>query len=366
MKVGILGLPNVGKSTLFNALTRSRLAEAKNYPFCTIEPNVGMVKVPDERLSVLQRMFHSEKIIPAAIEFVDIAGLVQGASSGAGLGNQFLANIREVDLVVHVIRCFVDKDVIHAMETVDARRDLEVIQTELLLADLQSVQRQLEKNRQRAKSLDKNSLFLCKFLEKLEKNLNDGFPVDALEIDEKEAEALKSLGLLTAKPVIYACNMAEGDLADPLKNFQLQNVLESLKSVKNGDYCVICAQLEEELGEMSEEEEKLFLQDLGLSGSGVDVLIRKSYELLGLASFFTAGEPEARAWTFRQGMKAPQCAGVIHSDFERGFIKAEVVSYDDLVRFGGSLQAKQNGRYRLEGKDYEFQDGDVAIFRFSK
>lgn len=365
MKVGIVGLPNVGKSTLFNALTRSHKAEAKNYPFCTIEPNVGVVEVPDSRLAVLQEMVHTSVVIPAAIEFVDIAGLVKGASHGEGLGNQFLAHIREVDVIVHVVRCFEDGDILHSYDRVNAVDDAEIINTELILADLQSIQGQLVKNQRKAKSLDPKAIQLCELLKKLESHLNDGLPAHSCELTPEEMAMMKSLFLLSAKPVLYACNVDENTLVSPENNGQVRAMKQYLATQKHAEYCLISAKLEEDLGELSMEEERKFLSDLGIGTSGLETLIRKAYQLLGLASFFTAGEKEVRAWTFSLGMKAPACAGVIHNDFEKGFIKAEVISYEDLVQYGGFQGAKQAGRCRLEGRDYLFRDGDVAIFRFN-
>lgn len=365
MKVGIVGLPNVGKSTLFNALTRSHKAEAKNYPFCTIEPNVGIVEVPDGRLQVLQRMVHTSVVIPAAIEFVDIAGLVRGASQGEGLGNQFLAHIREVDVIVHVVRCFEDGDIVHSYDRIDPVDDAEIINTELILADLQSVQNQLAKNQRKAKSLDPKILQLCDLLRKLEDHLDRGRPARSCELTSEEAPLMKQLCLLSAKPVLYACNVDETSLLSPESNGHIQAMKRYLETQGQSEYSLISARLEEDLGELSPDEERDFLADLGIEKSGLETLIQKAYQLLGLASFFTAGEQEVRAWTFTLGMKAPACAGLIHGDFERGFIKAEVISYDDLVQCGSFQQARQAGRCRLEGRDYAFRDGDVVIFRFN-
>lgn len=362
--MGIVGLPNVGKSTLFNALTRTRKAEAQNYPFCTIEPNVGIVEVPDGRLAFLQQMTGTAVVIPAVVEFVDIAGLVAGASNGEGLGNQFLANIREVDAIIHVVRCFEDENILHSCGNVNAIRDVEIINTELLLADLQSIHSQLERQRKHAKALDKESLHLVSLLERLENHLNGGKMANTLPLEEGEAISLKRLCLLTAKPILYACNVDENELADSSQNAQVAAIKDHVKRHAQAGYVVVSARVEEELGDLSPEESRLFLQDLGVRDSGVSELICRSYELLGLASFFTAGEKEVRAWTFRKGMRAPACAGVIHGDFEKGFIRAEVVSYEDLKRHGNVQSARQAGRYRSEGKDYEFQDGDVVLFRF--
>lgn len=362
LQAGIVGLPNVGKSTLFNALTRTRKAEAANYPFCTIEPNVGVVEVPDDRLEPLRAISKTHVIIPAAIEFVDIAGLVAGASKGEGLGNQFLANIREVDAIVHVVRCFENDDIIHNMGSVDPLRDIEVINTELVLADLQSAENQLDKNRKKAKGQDKEAMANTALLERLCAHLNEGRPAVTLDMTEEEHLRLKSFTLLTSKRVLFACNVGEEDLAKG-GNAYTEKVAQWAQNNHDADTCVICARIEEELGELAPAEAAEYLSALGVSGSGVTTLIRKAYTLLGLASYFTAGEKEVRAWTFSIGMKAPQCAGVIHTDFEKKFIKAEVVSYDDLISFGSTAAAREAGKYRLEGKEYVFKDGDVALFK---
>ena len=366
LQAGIVGLPNVGKSTLFNALTKSRKAEAANYPFCTIEPNVGVVEVPDDRAWVLKDIAGTNVVIPAAIEFLDIAGLVEGASKGEGLGNKFLANIREVDAIVHVVRCFEDSDVVHNMGEVDPIRDIEVITTELVLADMESVENQIQKNGKKAKAGDKEAVANVALLEKLLPHLNSGKPISAMELGEEEEERLKTFNLLSGKPILYACNIPEDELANGDANPYVQQVKKYAQEHHGAGSCVISAKLEAEISELSPEEAKEFLKDLGVDDSGVSQLIRASYELLGLASYFTAGEKEVRAWTFKKGMKAPECAGVIHSDFEQGFIKAEVVSYKDLVELGSTQKAREAGKYRLEGKDYVFKDGDVALFRFNK
>jgi len=365
LKAGIVGLPNVGKSTLFNALTRSRKAEAANYPFCTIDPNVGVVTVPDERLAVLQKIAKTNVIIPAAIEFVDIAGLVAGASKGEGLGNQFLATIREVDAIVHVVRCFEDPDVIHTMGSVDPVRDIEVVTTELILSDLDAVQKRIEKNHKKVRSGDKEALAEVALLERLGPHLNGNKPAGILPATEDEVKMLKLFQLLTAKPVIYACNVAEGDLATAEKNPFVQKVAEFVRAHHDAAYVPISARIEAELIDLAEDEAKAFLKDLGVDDSGVSSLIRSTYQLLGLQTYFTAGEKEVRAWTIRKGWKAPQAAGVIHTDFEKGFIKAEIVSYADLSKLGSVAAAREAGKYRLEGKEYVFQDGDVALFRFN-
>jgi len=365
LKAGIVGLPNVGKSTLFNALTRSRKAEAANYPFCTIDPNVGVVTVPDERLAVLQKIAKTNVVIPAAIEFVDIAGLVAGASKGEGLGNQFLANIREVDAIVHVVRCFEDPDVIHTMGSVDPVRDIEVVGTELVLADLDLVQKRVDKTQKKAKSGDKEAQAEVVLLERLLPHLNAGKPANTLTANEEEAKILKLLQLLSGKPVIYACNVAEDDLAKAEENQYVQKVAAFVKAHHDAAYVPISARIESELIDLPPEEAKAFLADLGVADSGVSSLIRATYALLGLMTYFTAGEKEVRAWTIKKGWKAPQAAGVIHTDFEKGFIKAEVVSYADLSRLGSVAAAREAGKYRLEGKEYVFHDGDVALFRFN-
>jgi GTP-binding protein YchF len=365
LKAGIVGLPNVGKSTLFNALTRSRKAEAANYPFCTIDPNVGVVTVPDERLYVLQKIAKTGVVIPAAIEFVDIAGLVAGASKGEGLGNQFLANIREVDAIVHVVRCFEDADVVHTMGSVDPVRDIEVVTTELVLSDLDAVQKRMDKTQKKAKSGDKEAHAEVVLMERLIPHLNSNKPANILPATEDEAKLLKLFQLLTAKPVIYACNVAESDLATAEQNPFVMKVAEFVRAHHDAAYVPISARIEAELIDLAPDEAKAFLKDLGVDDSGVSSLIRATYALLGLQTYFTAGEKEVRAWTVKTGWKAPQAAGVIHTDFEKGFIKAEVVSYADLAKLGSVAAAREAGKYRLEGKEYVFQDGDVAVFRFN-
>lgn len=366
MQAGIVGLPNVGKSTLFNAVTRTRKAEAANYPFCTIEPNVGIVQVPETRLAPLARIAKTDKIIPAAIEFVDIAGLVAGASKGEGLGNQFLSNIRQVDAIIQVVRCFEDEDIIHNMGSVDPVRDIEIITTELVLADLQSVENQIERQARKVKGQDKEAAASLALLEKVRTHLNEGKPANVMEVAEEDQSRLRSFFLLTTKPVIFACNVREEDLADPHSNPFVKAVDDYVKAHHNAASCVICSKLEEELSEMDPAEADDFLEELGVDDSGVSQLIRATYDLLGLASYFTAGEKEARAWTFRKGMKAPECAGVIHTDFQAGFIKAEVVAYDDLIAAGSKPAAREAGKLRMEGKEYVFKDGDVVEFRFNK
>ena len=363
LQAGIVGLPNVGKSTLFNALTKSRKAEAANYPFCTIDPNVGVVQVPDSRLGPLAELVGTSTIIPAAVEMVDIAGLVEGASKGEGLGNKFLANVREVDAIVHVVRCFEDEDVIHNMGRVDPVGDAEVIMTELVLADSESVASQLQKNLKKARGDDKDAAANVTLLERLVPHLDEGKPANLLEMDEDERERMKAFFLLSGKPMLYACNLKEEEIADPEANPFLHPFQEWASRQQDAICCVISAKMEEELSELSEEDSKEYLEAMGVEDSGVTSLINATYDLLGLASFLTAGEKEARAWTFRKGMTAPQCAGVIHTDFEKSFIKAEVISYDELTAAGSMQNAKDAGKLRLEGKEYLFADGDVALFK---
>ena len=365
LKAGIVGLPNVGKSTLFNALTRSRKAEAANYPFCTIDPNVGVVIVPDDRAYVLKGIAKTNVVVPAAIEFVDIAGLVAGASKGEGLGNQFLANIRETDAIVHVVRCFVDDDIIHTMGGVDPVRDIEVITTELVLADLEAVEKRLNKTQKLAKSGDKDAQAEFALLERLIPHLNENKPANVLPATDDEKKLMQLFQLLSAKPVLYACNVAEGDLATAEENPFVKKVADFVKAHHDAAYVPISARIEAELIDLSSEEAREFLKDLGVTDSGVSQLIKGTYNLLGLQTYFTAGEKEVRCWTIKKGWKAPQAAGVIHTDFEKGFIKAEVVAYDDLTRLGSTAAARDAGKYRIEGKEYIFQDGDVALFRFN-
>ena len=366
LQAGIVGLPNVGKSTLFNALTRTRKAESANYPFCTIDPNVGVVQVPDARLEPLKEIAQTTTVIPAAIEFVDIAGLVEGASKGEGLGNKFLANIREVDAIVHVVRCFEDEDIIHNMGSIDPLRDIEVIHTELVLSDISSLESQREKLVKKSRSGDKDAVESLELIDRLLPHLNENKPAITLTMNEEELVTLKRLCLLSAKKVLYACNVSEADLADPSQNPYVKKVESFAQENHNAGTCVISAFVEAELIDFDTIEATEYLESLGIKDSGVSILIRSTYQLLGLASYFTAGEKEVRAWTFKNGMKAPQCAGVIHTDFEQGFIKAEIVSYEDLIDAGSVLKAKEAGKYRLEGKDYVFKDGDVTLFRFNK
>ena len=364
MKLGIVGLPNVGKSTLFNSLTKAG-AESANYPFCTIDPNVGVVTVPDERLNLLGDFYKSKKVTPAVIEFVDIAGLVKGASKGEGLGNQFLANIREVDAIVHVVRCFEDSNVVHVDGSIDPLRDIETINLELVFSDLEILERRIAKVTKTAR-MDKEAAKELAFLEKVKTHLEEGQLAITLETENEDEDAwLATYNLLTAKPVIYAANVAEDDIADDGANNQYVQAVREYAAKQNSEVFVICAQIEEEISELDEDERKMFLEDLGLTESGLEKLVRASYHLLGLMSFLTAGEDETRAWTIKIGTKAPQAAGKIHTDFERGFIKAEVVNYQDLLDCGSYAGAREKGLVRLEGKEYVVQDGDVILFRFN-
>ncbi len=364
MKLGIVGLPNVGKSTLFNSLTKAG-AESANYPFCTIDPNIGIVPVPDARLDVLAKMHNSAKIVPAVIEFVDIAGLVKGASKGEGLGNQFLSNIREVDAIVHVVRCFEDSNIVHVDGSIDALRDIETINLELLFSDLEILDRRFARLQKSVKN-DKSLVKETELVEKLKKHLEDGNMAKSYEpVDDDEKALLESFDLLTYKPTIYAANVTEDDLAnDGADNSNVAAVREYAKN-EGSEVFVICAQIEQEIAELEDDEKKMFLEDLGLEESGLEKLIKASYSLLGLISYITSGEMETKAWTITKGTKAPQAAGKIHSDFERGFIRAEVVSYDNLVEQGSMNAAKEKGLVRSEGKEYVVQDGDVVLFRFN-
>ena len=366
LKAGIVGLPNVGKSTLFNALTRSRKAEAANYPFCTIDPNVGVVMVPDERLAVLQRIAKTGVVIPAAIEFVDIAGLVAGASKGEGLGNQFLANIREVDAIVQVVRCFEDPDIVHTMGKVDPVRDIEVITTELVLADLDAVIKRIEKSQKKAKSGDKEAQAEIALLQRLEPHLNAGKTANLLPASEEEQKLMKLFQLLTAKPVLFACNVAEGDLATAEQNPFVQQVAGFVRSHHDAAYVPISARIESELIDLAPEEAKAFLKDLGVDDSGVSKLIQATYALLGLQTYVTAGEKEVRAWTIPVGTAAPQAAGVIHSDFEKGFVRAEIYSLEDLEQYKTEKDIRAAGKLRVEGKEYVMRDGDICHFLVGK
>ena len=360
LQCGIVGLPNVGKSTLFNALSNAK-AEAANYPFCTIEPNVGVVTVPDERLGILELLVHPERVLPAVIEFVDIAGLVAGASKGEGLGNQFLANIRETDAISHVVRCFEDENVIHVVGKVDPLSDIAVIDTELALADMASVEKALHKAQKNSRAGDKDAIRLVAILEPLMKQLDQAIPVRNMGLDRDQMALIKPLSLITAKPVLYVANVIEG-------GFENNPLLEAVKThaAKEGAPVVaICAKIEAEIADLSAEDKKVFLDDIGMSEPGLDRMISAAYTLLGLETYFTAGEKEVRAWTIHRGSTAPQAAGAIHTDFEKGFIRAEVIAFNDYITLGGEAKSKEAGKMRLEGKDYIVKDGDVMHFRFN-
>ena len=363
MKLGIVGLPNVGKSTLFNAITNAG-AQSANYAFCTIEPNVGVVDVPDYRLDKLAEMYSPDKVTPASIEFVDIAGLVKGALKGEGLGNKFLSHIREVDAIVHVVRCFENDDIIHVEGSIDPVRDIETINLELLLSDAEILDRRIAKAEKELKG-DKSLQKEVDFLHRLKSELDSGVNARAVEADEEEAEILSGIGLLSAKPVIYACNMSEDDFKNNIETNVRYNAVRELAAKEGAEVLPICAELEAEISSLDKEEKEMFLSDIGVDKGGLDLLIQRSYDLLGLMSFLTAGKPEVRAWTIKKGTKAPKAAGKIHSDIERGFIRAEVVSFDDLMALGSMQAAKENGKIRSEGKDYIMQDGDIVLFRFN-
>ncbi len=364
MELGVVGLPNVGKSTLFNAITKAG-AESANYPFCTIEPNVGVVAVPDERLEVLTKLYNAKKTTYASLKFVDIAGLVKGASKGEGLGNRFLASIRECEAIVHVVRCFIDPNITHVEGSINPIRDIETINLELALADLEGVKTRLEKAEKRIKQGDKDAALEVSALKKLEQLLDKGQPARLASLTAEEQVFVNSLFLITTKPVIYACNIAESDLGKPEDEIEFVKDVKAYAQKENAEVLVISAKVEQELTELDDEERQLFLEDLGLKESGLDRIIKIGYRLLGQISFLTAGEKEVRAWTITKGTKAPGAAGKIHSDFEKGFIKAEVVPYETLVECGGYLGAKEKGKVRVEGKDYVVQDGDVMLFRFN-
>ena len=366
MKLGMVGLTNVGKSTLFNAITNAG-AQSANYPFCTIEPNVGMVSVPDERLEKLAEIYNPDKFTPAVIEFVDIAGLVKGASKGEGLGNKFLSNIREVDAIVHVVRCFESDDIIHVEGSVDPARDIETINLELIFSDIEMAQRRLDKTAKALKG-DKSLQGEVDFLKRLIAHLENGLPARSVEInDETEQNVLDTTALLSAKPVIYACNMSEEDFTSGIESNKNYNAVKEIAEREKAEILPICAALEAEISGLSDEEKVMFLEELGLERSGLDRMIHKCYHLLGLISYLTAGKPEVRAWTIKQGTKAPQAAGKIHSDFERGFIRAEVINFDEFINeCGGSITvAKEKGLVRSEGKEYVMKDGDIVLFRFN-
>lgn len=363
LKAGIVGLPNVGKSTLFNAITKKNILAA-NYPFATIDPNVGVVTVPDTRLDFLEDLYKPKSLVPTAYEFIDIAGLVKGASQGEGLGNKFLSHIREVDAIVEVVRCFDDKDITHVEGGIDPIRDIEIINVELILADLEVLNNRINKlGKKVTMTKDKNELLEIGALQKCITNLEQNIPLRLVEFDENELNVLKNFSLITLKPMIYAANVSEDDIALG-KNGYTEKVSE-YAAREHAGVIVMCAKIEAELADMPDEDKKLFMEDLGINNSGLDKLIFATYDLLGLATFFTAGEDECRAWTFRKGMKAPQCAGIIHTDFEKGFIKAEVMSYEDLKEYRSEIKVKEAGKVRLEGKEYLMQDGDIAYFRFN-
>lgn len=363
LTAGIVGLPNVGKSTLFNAITQAG-AESANYPFCTIDPNVGIVEVPDHRLQKLTELVQPKKTVPTAFEFTDIAGIVKGASKGEGLGNKFLSHIRQVDAICQVVRCFEDENITHVAGKVDPIEDIEVINLELILADLESVDKRIARVAKMAKQKDKEAMYEHEILVRLKEAFENEQPARTVEFTEEEMRVVKMMHLLTIKPVLYVANVSEDDVADPSSNEYVEKV-RAFAAKDNAEVIVVCAKIESEIAELDGEEKEMFLSELGIPESGLDQLIRAAYDLLGLATYFTAGVQEVRAWTFIEGMKAPQCAGIIHSDFERGFIRAETVSYDDLLAGGSMAAAREAGKVRLEGKEYIVKDGDVIHFRFN-
>jgi GTP-binding protein YchF len=362
MKLGVVGLPNVGKSTLFNAITRAG-AQAANYPFCTIEPNVGIVPVPDERLDVLAKMHDPEKLTPTTVEFVDIAGLVKGASRGEGLGNKFLSHIREVDAVVHVVRCFEDENIVHVEGSIDAKRDIETINLELIFADLEAVEKRIDRAQKNSKSGDKKYLSELDLLQRIKDRLEKELPVRSMELSEEETFDVRGMFLITQKPVIYVANISEEELGkDGLKQVE---AVKRIAEAEGAEVLTVSAKVEEEIADLPPDEKQMFIEELGIGESGLDKLVKACYRLLGLVSYLTAGPKEVRAWTIKRGTKAPQAAGKIHSDFERGFIRAEVVSYDTLIENGSMQVCKEKGLIRSEGKDYVMQDGDIVLFRFN-
>lgn len=363
MKIGIVGLPNVGKSTLFNAITKAG-AESANYPFCTIEPNIGMVCVPDKRIDVLSKMYDTDKTTYATIEFVDIAGLVKGASKGEGLGNKFLSHIRETDAIAHVVRCFEDEQIVHVDGKIDPISDIETISLELVFADIETISKRMDRVGKMTKSGDKKAIAEMELLRRIKEHLDNGNPVRTMELTDDEREMIKDAFFLTDKKVIYVANVSEEQISSIDTDPYVQKVKEYAKA-EGAEVIALCAKLEEELSELDDEDKEMLMQDYGIDESGLDKLIKASYSLLGLISFLTAGKQECRAWTIKKGTKAPQAAGKIHSDFERGFIKAEVVSYDDLIKYGSMNATKEKGLVRLEGKDYIVKDGDIILFRFN-